>query len=126
MNSSKFRQSIHLLNQLILKHGQKSHTNALKALTDPLKGYTVVGIYADNQQSWVAYVGESEASNPREAAIKGIEKTYDEGRNGVELEDIAVIEVLEGVSKGVLGNDVYVTLENLKDPKCPWLPTRWR
>lgn len=115
MNSSKFRYSVHLLNQLILKHGQHRHNDALKALTDPLKGYTVVGIYGDNQQAWVASV--EEAANPREAAIKGIEK---QAKAANEPQDnLAVVEVFEGTSRGVLGNSTHVSLENLKDPKCP-------
>jgi hypothetical protein len=117
MMDQKFRSAIHLLNQLIVKSGQQRHNDALKTLTDPLKGYTVIGIYGDNQQPWMIFV--EEASNPREAAIKGIEKQAKDSEQPTD--NLAVIEVLEGTVKGVLGNDVHVSLENLKDPKCPWL-----
>jgi hypothetical protein len=117
MLDPKFRPAIHLLNQLIVKSGQQCHKDALKTLTDPLKGYTVIGLYIDNQQPWITFIEESEASNPREAAIKGIEKQAKDS----EIDDLAVIEVLGGTVKGVLGNDEQVVLENLKDPNCPWL-----
>ena len=82
------------------------------------KVYTVFGLYADNQQPWAH---EGKGTTPREAAIDAINSLYDDGKNGAELEDMAVVDVIEGSHKGVLGNDVVVTLDNLKDKKCPWL-----
>lgn len=82
----------------------------------PLKSYTVVGIYADNQQPWMTRV---ESTSPRNAAIKGIETVYDDGKNGPELEDILVVEVIEGDVSGVLGNDTVASLKDLKSGDCP-------
>jgi hypothetical protein len=108
----------HLLKQLIIKHGQVRHNEALEALCGKDKSYTVFGIYGDNQQPWARQV---EATTPRKAAIEGITLCYDEGRNGAELEDIFVLDVVEGAVNGVLGNDCVISLKDLKSKNCPWL-----
>jgi hypothetical protein len=82
------------------------------------KAYTVFGIYSDNQQPWGQQV---EATTPREAAIEGITQCYDDGKGGAELEDMFVLDVVEGHVTGILGNDVVVNLESLKNKNCPWL-----
>jgi hypothetical protein len=109
----------HLLKQLIIKHGQVRHMEAFEALCGKDKSYTVIGIYGDNQQPWMAHI--EEASSPKDAAKKGIAITYNKGENGVEQEDIFVLEVLEGYANGVLGNDVVVSLKDLNSKKCPWV-----
>jgi hypothetical protein len=58
---------------------------------------------------------------PREAAIEGITQCYDDGNGGAELEDMFVLDVVEGHVTGILGNDVVVNLESLKNKNCPWL-----
>ena len=100
---SKTRYAFHLLKQLIIKHGQHRHNDALETLQKELEeGYTVIGIYGDNQQPWMVQVN---ADSPLEAAIAGINKTYDGGKNGPELEDIFVVEVVAGKMKGILDPD---------------------
>lgn len=78
----------------------------------PKRNYTVFGIYGDNSQPWMTYVAD--VVSPRTAARRGILITYDKGKNGVELEDILVIEVVEGYVKGVLGNDAVMGMKDLK------------
>jgi hypothetical protein len=102
----------HLLKQLIIKHGQQRHMGGLQALCRKEKSYTVIGIYGDNQQPWMAHV--EDASSPKDAAKKGIVITYNKGENGVELEDIFVVEVVEGYVNGVLCNDAVLSLKALK------------
>jgi hypothetical protein len=80
--------------------------------------YTVVGIYSDSQQPWMIRV---ESTSPRRAAIKGIKAIYNDGKNGSELEDLFVVEVLEGNVFGVLSNDVVISLKDLKSKDCPWI-----
>jgi hypothetical protein len=109
----------HLLKQLITKHGQVRHNEALEALCRQEKDYTVLGIYGDNQQPWMAHV--EKATSPKDAAMKGINITYNKGENGVELEDIFVIEVVKGYVNGILGNDVVISLKDLKSKNCPWI-----
>lgn len=107
------KHAFHLLKQLIIKHGQVRHNDALETLHRVVeKGYTVIGIYADNYQSWMAHV--EKASSPKDAAEKGINITYNKGENGVELENIFVIEVVKGQINGVLGNDAVINLKDLK------------
>ena len=76
------------------------------------KNYTVFGIYGDNSQPWMTYVAN--AATPKAAAKKGILIAYNKGENGVELEDIFVIEVVEGYVQGVLGNDDVMGMKDLK------------
>jgi hypothetical protein len=76
------------------------------------KNYTVIGIYGDNQQVWMRHV--EKASTPRAAAKKAIELTYDNGENGVEMEDIFVMDVFEGKVQGILGNSYVLSLKDLK------------
>ncbi|MBE3144550.1 MAG: hypothetical protein IMZ61_11595, partial [Planctomycetes bacterium] len=114
----------HLLKQLIIKHGQVRHMEALDALNGAIArrakreqrlalGYVTVGIYGDNQQPWMAIVDK--ADSPRDAALKAIEITYNNGENGVEKEDIFVIEVIKGrAARGVLGNDKILNLKDLQ------------
>jgi hypothetical protein len=74
-----------------------------------LKDFSVVGIYADNNQPWVEWV---RASTPQEAALKGIKKTYKKGENGVEEADIFVVEVFKGHIRGQLPNDTTISVKD--------------
>jgi methanogenic corrinoid protein MtbC1 len=68
------KHAYHLLEQLIIKHGEQRHMDALKTLQDQMeKGYTVVGFYRDNDQPWVGYV--EEASDTMDAARQAILST---------------------------------------------------
>ena len=60
--------------------------------------YTIIGIYADNKQPWGNIV---EAESPLKAAIKAIKDLYDDGKGGGELEDMYVVDVLEGEHQSV-------------------------
>ena len=75
-----------------------------------MKDYTVIGFYADNQQPWMAFVV---AGTPKAAVKKGIKTVYDNGESGAELEDMFVVEVVEGQCHGVLGNQKAVSLKDL-------------
>ena len=70
-----------------------------KKTTAKNRDYTVIGIYADSQQPWIEWV---EASSPEDAVEKGIQKIYDEGKNGPELQDILALEVFAGKFGGLL------------------------
>jgi len=76
--------------------------------------YTVIGIYADNQQPWSHSVEEI---NPTRAAIKAITELYDEGRGGGQLEDMFVVDVIEGEHKSVCPTGVgeILSLKDLED-----------
>ena len=74
------------------------------------KPYTVLGLYADNQQPWTTHVT---AKDPTAAAIKGIremEESYD-----ADVNDLFVVEVVAGKVKGLLENDACLNLEKLKE-----------
>lgn len=107
----------HLLKQLIVKHGQQRHAEALESLHKQIEeGYTVVGIYGDNQQPWVTFVDK--AKNPKIAARKAIKAIYAKGTNGVEAEDIFVVEVFKGYHQGVFdphSHNLPDQVFNLKD-----------
>jgi len=75
--------------------------------------FTVIGMYADNQQLWTSHV--EEASSPKEAAIKGINNIIE--KEHVETEDIFVFEVFEGHITGKLNNIHALCLDNLKEMK---------
>jgi hypothetical protein len=119
------KHALHLLTQLIIKHGQQRHMEALDTLNGAIarrakrdkerrlaQGYTVIGIYSDNQQPWMAIVDE--ADTPQQAALKAIEITYNNGENGVEKEDIFVVEVIAGrAARGILCNDKVLSLKDL-------------
>jgi len=74
--------------------------------------YTVIGLWGDNRQPWIAHV---DAKNPDDAAAKGIRKTYNRGKNGGELEDLFVVEVIAGTHLGLMNNqpDTVVSLKDL-------------
>jgi hypothetical protein len=76
-----------------------------------MKKFTVIGLYADNQQPWMSFV---EAGHPKAAAKKGITQLYDNGSCGAELEDIFVVEVIAGHNQGLLGNQKVSSLAALK------------
>lgn len=76
------------------------------------KNYTVIGSYGDNSQPWMAHVANS--TSPRAAAKRGIRDIYAKGENGVELEDIFVVEVIEGYVMGTLGNDAVLDIKDLE------------
>jgi hypothetical protein len=78
------------------------------------RAYTVIGFYADNQQPWMAFVG---ATSPKAAAKLGIKTVYDNGESGAELEDMFVVEVVEGQRPGILGNQKVVSLKDLNKRK---------
>jgi hypothetical protein len=78
--------------------------------TKKLNSYTVLGLYADNQQPWTTHVS---AKDPTAAAIKGIkemEKSYD-----ADINDLFVVEVVAGKVEGLLGNDSCMNIEKLKE-----------
>ena len=75
-----------------------------------LEDYSVVGIYADNQQPWINWV---RATTPKEAALKGIKKTCKNG--DVEETNILVVDVLKGKVKGYLCNDTVVSKRDLEE-----------
>ena len=68
------------------------------------KWYTVVGVYMDNNQPWMEHVkrGNGGATSPKDAALialtSGIISEYPSGQP-------AVVEVIEGKVKGILGNE---------------------
>jgi hypothetical protein len=76
--------------------------------------YTVIGIYSDNQQPWGNIV---EAENPLKAAIKAIKDLYDDGKCGGELEDMFVVDVIEGEHQSVFGTNSgsIMSLEALEE-----------
>jgi hypothetical protein len=68
---SKTRYAFHLLKQLIIKHGQHRHNDALETLQKELEeGYTVVGIYGDNQQPWRLRSGSVWKKSTRETTTR--------------------------------------------------------
>lgn len=75
-----------------------------------MKHYTVIGFYSDNNQPWMSFV---KAGSPKVAAKKGIKAVYDNGESGAELEDMFVVEVVEGKRHGLLGNQKVVSLNDL-------------
>lgn len=79
------------------------------------KNYTVIGIYGDNQQPWMAHV--EQAGSPKVAAKRAIGIIYEGGQNGVEVEDIFVVDVIEGYANGVLCNDKLLNIDDLKPRK---------
>jgi hypothetical protein len=74
------------------------------------RAYTVIGFYADNNQPWMAFV---KSSSPKAAAKLGIKMVYDNGESGANLEDMFVVEVVEGQRHGELGNQKVVSLKDL-------------
>jgi hypothetical protein len=106
------KYATHILKQLIFKHGQHRHMDALQSLQIPAQAYTVIGIWADQQQPWMAHVN---AETPDKAAAKGIRQTYNKGKNGGELEDLFVVEVIAGTHMGLMDNqpDTTVSLKDL-------------
>ena len=81
-----------------------------------MKHYTVIGIYADNQQPWGNIV---KADTPLEAAIKAVIDLYDDGKCGGELEDMFVVDVLEGQHMSVCpsGSGRILSLKDLQEIK---------
>lgn len=77
------------------------------------KPYTVIGLYCDNQQPWMAHVM---AKTPRTAAIAAIKK-LENGPDKCDADNLVVIEVVEGKVRGVLGNDAPLSLESLQNMK---------
>ena len=76
--------------------------------------YTVIGFYADNMQPWITFI---EASSPKAAAKLGIKTIYDNGNGGAELNDIRVVEVVNGQHLGMLINQKVVNLKDLNKRK---------
>lgn len=76
-----------------------ANTERVLSMSKKNKDYTVIGIYADTQQSWVEWV---EAQSPVDAVEKGIQQVYNEGKNGPELQDILALEVFAGKNSGLL------------------------
>lgn len=75
-----------------------------------LRYYTVIGIYADNNQPWVGYAC---ATNARQAAIKAAENVLKE-QEWADEDQIKVVEVIAGKRQGRLGNDLVLTLKELR------------
>ena len=75
------------------------------------KNYTVVGIYGDNQQPWMEHV---KAETPKAAALGGIKKIDKRNDGAVEIEDIFVVDVIEGTVKGCLCNEKVVDRDDLE------------
>jgi hypothetical protein len=74
--------------------------------------YTVVGFYKDNDQPWMDHV---KADNPQAGARASIQKMFESNNEGgVPLEDIIVVEVIEGHVKGCLCNEKVVNVDDLK------------
>jgi hypothetical protein len=75
------------------------------------KYYTVIGVYTENNQPWIQWIKKGERSggaiSPKDAALmaltSGVIAEYPSGNP-------AVIEVLEGKFKGVLGNEKLLAL----------------
>lgn len=72
--------------------------------------YTVIGLYADNQQSWMEHVS---ATTPKKAALKGIKVMVD--KNDAEEADLFVVDVIEGHHIGKLSNDFVVNKAGIKE-----------
>ena len=95
------KSAFSLLKQLVTKHGQQKHMEAIESLHKQMEeGFTVVGIYGDNQQPWVTFIDSAE--NTVEASRKAIQAIYAKGTNGIEQEDIFVVEVFKGYHQGIL------------------------
>jgi hypothetical protein len=77
------------------------------------KPYTVIGLYCDNQQPWMAHVM---AKDPRRAAIAAMKK-LENGPDKCDIDNLVAIEVIEGKVRGVLGNDEPLSLTTLKARK---------
>jgi hypothetical protein len=81
----------------------------------PVTDFTVIGIYGDNQQLWMAHIDK--AASPKVAAKKAIKIIYADGKNGVELEDIFIVDVFKGYHTGTLCNDHVVSIKDLNKSK---------
>jgi len=85
------------------------------------EGFTVIGIYGDNQQAWITFVDT--AVSTTEASRKAIQTIYGKGSCGVELEDIFVVEVFKGYHQGILDphshnlSDHLISLKDLNKRK---------
>jgi len=75
------------------------------------KTYTIVGLYADTQQPWMEY---AKAKDPNRAAIAAMRK-LERGPDKCDIDNLVVIEVIEGKVRGVLGNDEPLSLESLQN-----------
>ena len=74
-----------------------------------MKTYTVFGFYADNQQPWMEHAS---AKTPKQATVKAVKSLSD--RNGGDLSNMFVIEVIEGTHQGCLLNEYVFTVNNIK------------
>lgn len=81
------------------------------------KSYTVFGIYGDSQQPWTHWVNGS--ASPRAAAKRAITELHKV--NSAEIDDIFVVDVIEGTHRSLLGNCVVVSLKDLRAKNCPWM-----
>ena len=67
------------------------------------QSWTVIGVYADNDQPWIEHV---QASDPKQAAKAGVQRILAHQTNELMTADcVMVIEVLAGHHQGRLGND---------------------
>jgi hypothetical protein len=73
--------------------------------------YTVIGFYKDNNQPWMDH---TKADSPQAAARASIQKMFKSNDGGVPLEDIIVVEVIEGHVKGCLCNEKIVNADDLR------------
>jgi hypothetical protein len=74
------------------------------------KPYTVIGLYADNQQPWMEHVS---ATTPKKAALKGIKVMVD--KNEAEKDDLFVVDVIEGHHMGTLNNNSVVNKAGIEE-----------
>jgi hypothetical protein len=75
-----------------------------------MPSYTVIGIYADNQQPWIQHV---QATTPTHAALKGI-KDLSNSDDKPDVNNIYVVEVIEGTHQGTLCNDSPLDISTLQ------------
>jgi hypothetical protein len=65
------------------------------------KRFTVIGIYADNNQPWMARTFAVDGPSAAANAIKAMTKTEDKP----DEDDLLVVEAIAGWHLGCLGND---------------------
>ena len=75
-----------------------------------MKKYTVVGMYADNQQPWVQHV---KADDPQAAAAEGCRSLMTDPEVVADEDNLFVVEVFEGHHMGCLGNEAVESYQDL-------------
>lgn len=72
-----------------------------------MKGYTVVGYYADNNQPWVEF---AEADSAKEAAEQAVDQLI-ERDSSIMGQDVRIVEAFEGKHFGCLNNETVLNLQ---------------